>query len=545
MLLVTAALMWFVAPLASQDTAALDRPGQQAEGRLSASTAATFALSLERGAFAGGVVEPDAGTVVATLLAPDGTPIRTFTDDATRVVEFSFVAESTGLYRLEVRSRDGNATRIVVRLEQVQRLDAGRPLVQTPVQSPRLERLRREAAADPAVLTRFWSEIGASGSPLVEAIDEQRFLVTFLWRHAPDTRTVRLFWSVPAVRSGDDDFERLPGTDVWFRTVAAPRGSRLSYQIAPNVPVTTGPRSLRRRALLAVAQADPLNPRRWPDDPGLDRFAVSSVVELPGALSQPWSDARPPSASMPTVTTHRIVSAVLGNERDVTVVVPSGQAVSTDAALVVLFDRGPMLERIRVPDIAANLTAAGRLPPMVVVLVGHPTSESRGLELPPNPAFARFLATELVPWVRATYPVTRDPARTVVGGVSYGGIAATYAALSHPDVFGAVLCQSGSFWWSPTQDPARQASFDQRSEPNWLAREIAARPRAPVRFYLEAGLFEVASEILPMTRHVRDVLKARGYDVIYREVAGGHDYLSWRGGLADGLLALLGDSSAR
>jgi hypothetical protein len=39
---------------------------------------------------------------------------------------------------------------------------------------------------------------------------------------------------------------------------------------------------------------------------------------------------------------------------------------------------------------------------------------------------------------------------------------------------------------------------------------------------------------------MRDVFLARGYEVHYQESVGGHDYLSWRGTLADGLLALTG-----
>ena len=41
-------------------------------------------------------------------------------------------------------------------------------------------------------------------------------------------------------------------------------------------------------------------------------------------------------------------------------------------------------------------------------------------------------------------------------------------------------------------------------------------------------------------RHLRDILQAKGYEVHYNEYNGGHETLSWRGSLADGLIALIG-----
>ena len=81
-------------------------------------------------------------------------------------------------------------------------------------------------------------------------------------------------------------------------------------------------------------------------------------------------------------------------------------------------------------------------------------------------------------------------------------------------------------------------------EGGWLAKQVIEMPRRPIKFYLDAGIFEASlggfAGILDATRHLRDVLLAKGYEVHYQMFIGGHDYLSWRGTLADGLIALIG-----
>jgi len=136
----------------------------------------------------------------------------------------------------------------------------------------------------------------------------------------------------------------------------------------------------------------------------------------------------------------------------------------------------------------------------------------------------------LLPWVRERERFADDPARTVIAGQSMGGLTATYVGLHAPHRFGSVLTQSGSFWWP------RGSEFD--VDGRALIREFAAAPAVPVRFYQEVGLLEWL--LLDVNRHMRDVLRAKGYDVNYREYHGGHDWACWRGGIADGLIALLG-----
>jgi enterochelin esterase family protein len=165
-------------------------------------------------------------------------------------------------------------------------------------------------------------------------------------------------------------------------------------------------------------------------------------------------------------------------------------------------------------------------------------------ELPCNQLYADFLARELVPWMQQSFGIPADREMTLTAGSSYGGLAATFAAFAHPETFGRVLSQSGSFWWKPSfsMEDANGAAAD-REEWEWLAQQFAERERLPVRFYLDVGTLETSgppggpSQVI-VNRHMRNVLRARGYEVHYTEFAGGHDYACWRGTLADGLIAL-------
>jgi len=142
---------------------------------------------------------------------------------------------------------------------------------------------------------------------------------------------------------------------------------------------------------------------------------------------------------------------------------------------------------------------------------------------------AEFLARELRPWIRARWHVSEDPARAVIAGSSSGGIAAVCAALRHPEIFGSVLAQSGAY-------------FDDADGPigdEWVYRRLIEQPKPAIRFYLDVGRYEPLFSV-NASRHLRNVLLAKGCTVRYAEFCGGHDYSQWRGTLADGLLALLG-----
>ncbi len=97
-----------------------------------------------------------------------------------------------------------------------------------------------------------------------------------------------------------------------------------------------------------------------------------------------------------------------------------------------------------------------------------------------------------------------------------------------------MIALSGSFRWRPDGD----------REPEWLTRQIAAVPPLPVRFFLRVGSFETGTppeaanpSLLTAARHFRDVLRARGYRLQYREFPGAHEPLSWSLNIGDALIA--------
>ena len=390
-----------------------------------------------------------------------------------------------------------------------------------PSPSPRLAAL----AARPAGAAAFWQQVAAEGTPLIEDIKDPKgwLLVSFVYRAKPDTKAVAVYNVPGGGVAGYAQLERIPGTDVFAWSTLADPAARFIYFFAPGD--SFGPPGTQADFARRV-------PLFRPDALGKRPYGVrGSIVELPKAPAQP---GLVPHAGTPAgeVVTYAVNSKALGGERPVAVYTPPGFApTGAPYPLVVMFDGPYAVSMLGLSIVLDELIAARKLPPVVVLLVGN---ADRDKELPGNAAFADYVALDLVPWVRRTYHATSDPRRTVVAGISFGGIGAAYAAGRHPAVYGNVLSQSGSYWWSPDDaDEAEQHPHD-----------YATRPRLPLRFWMEVGTFESgapkrATDQLGANRHMRDVLLARGYEVSYREYAGAHEYISWRGTIGDGLVALL------
>ncbi|WPC76567.1 alpha/beta hydrolase-fold protein [Vibrio porteresiae] len=378
----------------------------------------------------------------------------------------------------------------------------------------------------------FWQRVSELGSPLIEPTSAGESVVTFVYQGEDSTENVLL---LGAPYDGRAYLTHLAHSQIWFKSYRLPNHSRFSYRLAVNVAQLAEDNwNEQYLACFSSVMVDPLNQQPQFGDPQ-SLFGCASTVSLPDAPN----DAIVFKRDVPKgdITAFDYASARLGNSRKIHLYTPhNSYALTPSSPLLMLFDGSDYLTKVPTPTILDNLIAEGTIPPMRAVFIDTPSPDLRAQELTPNQAYADFLATEFKPWLCNQLGIAPSAQNTILSGSSYGGLASMFIAFSHPDHFGKVLCQSGSFWWAPPSN----ANTKTPSE-HWFVDLVKEMPKHAIEIYMNAGLFEItpkAYEILNTNRTLVATLKHLGYQVTFEEVASGHDYFNWRVTLAHGLAAL-------
>jgi enterochelin esterase family protein len=363
--------------------------------------------------------------------------------------------------------------------------------------SPQIKALEATVRSQgPAVVETFWKQVAENGgTPLIEcpASLKPDCLVTFLWRGDASTRNVVIRGEALPEPPSENLFDRVAGTDVWYRTYRFREDARFMYMLSIDDPLTPweveGAEARRKR--YAGLRGDPMNPRGY--------------ASLPKAPSERWAQERP-GVAKGEMSQHTFVKTGLSGARTVDVYrTPGFRAGQGPSAVLIVFDGDEAENLTKVPIILDNLFAEARIPPMAAVFLLQPY-EQREADLGCSRSMNRFLVNELMPWLGEQHGIRTEAGHVIVAGASLGGLAATFAALEHPEIFGRVLSQSGAFWWGRTD-----------SEREWLTAELASRPRRDVKFYLDVGLMETKGGVLSQietNRRIVEVLRQKGYDVV-------------------------------
>src|SRR5215204_380440 len=389
-------------------------PNEAVDRAIEPGTTDSFSVSLNDGDYVSASIAQH-GKVNFFISYPDGSIMRRDdgpSGDAKN--SFAFAAEGGGLYLIKITNPGEQSARYELLLEKIVPLDERlRPAPwEDPTPSLRIQALKRQIAAGQKNTEAFWKEAAARGAPLVEPFgsDGKYQLVTFLWRSTHETRNVLAigsFWGLGAPAAYA--MHQIPDSDVWYLTLKLASGARFTYQLSPNDPMTfDGTRAAQR---VATRQSDPLNRNPLSEcPPDTSKFRCQSVAELPGATPQPWliRKSGTPEGHLEKQT---IKSNIQKIERPFSVYTPVNyKADGSPNALLIMFDGEDLSDdRYRLTTLN-NLIAASKILPTVAVFVDN-VPRRRLVDLVANPEFADFLATELVPWIRARYNISKDAAK--------------------------------------------------------------------------------------------------------------------------------------
>ncbi len=205
-------------------------------------------------------------------------------------------------------------------------------------------------------------------------------------------------------------------------------------------------------------------------------FFLALTAALLAACATPTPPLSPAAIEAPTILPlgeqHLLASAILGDTREINVWLPSGYAEGREiGAVIYVLDGGADQD---FPHIA-GLGQLGALSWTyeTFIIVGIQTKD-RQHELTPAatdprfvqgfpqaggaPAFRRFLAEEVRPFIEARY---RTGKRTALMGESLAGLFVTDTLLEQPELFDDYIAVSPSLWWDAgriaAQAPAKLA----------------------------------------------------------------------------------------
>lgn len=307
----------------------------------------------------------------------------------------------------------------------------------------------------------------------------------------------------------------VPGTRHRALGYLLPDGLELSYRFVCDADLPTDAGSTRAGWLRVhgLGRPDPRNDDRIPNPLGVQ----SSVLRMPGAPRHPAWD---PDAEVVTPGRARSVRTLSGIE--LTVWEPDAES----TGVLLLFD-GEQWGALGAAEAFARRAGASR----TVVSVPAGTNEQRSAVLPHPERVAALLAEQVLPALGGS-----DPARTIVAGQSYGGLAAASVVATRPELAATAIVQSGSFHFRSDAPPGPPAG--QRGE----LLDALAGGAVPGRFLIQVGTEE--GDMVAGSRAFHEVARAGGADAEFALYAGGHDYAWWRTGLFDALDLIDGGSRA-
>ena len=360
---------------------------------------------------------------------------------------------------------------------------------------------------------KFWLSAKQNRLPLIEedSLDADYKYITLVYQDSTKNKdiTFDVFGIYDEYRFGDMRLRHLGNTDLYYRCYKVPNDICFSYRF--NIKDTVSGKQYK--------EIDKYNSDRIPM--GEIRNLSYSVFDLRRNETD-WNAKRYNNVSS-RIDTIKYKDKIVNKKRNIYVYLPPAYDKNRKDAypIIYLFDASIYLNRVEVPNILDNLITEGKIEPMIAVLFGTYRS-TRDVILPLNFEFKDEFVSEILTIIRKNYNTSLKPENNIIGGMSYGGLAATFIGFYHPDIFGKVLSQSGSFWRGLKLTDI-QGKWIRK---DWLINKYLTEDKKNIKLYLDWGLQE--NWVLGGNRRMVKALSKKGYEYKCVEFNGWHDWSNSR-----------------
>jgi enterochelin esterase-like enzyme/outer membrane protein assembly factor BamB len=313
-------------------------------------------------------------------------------------------------------------------------------------------------------------------------------LVHFVFRgDVPDVVLMGNFLELGSV----EPLHLVPGTDLYYRSQSLTPAAHFEY----------------RFKIFDDALADPLNPRKLTgSDEGL------SVVTTPGWIEP--LHLREPTGPRGRLDTFSWKSAILENEREITIYLPPDYDTGSQRYPLVLVNYGNQaLDQGKWVNSLDNLIGKS-VAPLIAVFVPRANFDEYA---PRVTQFSEGIARELIPYVDEHYRTVPGPENRAMTGIASGGFAATFLALEKPELVGKVAVQS--FYFRGEAEEKLRSMIENGNKETTF-------------FYVEWSLNDLKNhgelQCEADSRELAALLGDKGYGIVTHEVADGAGWGSWR-----------------
>lgn len=384
-----------------------------------------------------------------------------------------------------------------------------------------MDLLTKIKQGDKEAVNQFLDSLEKNGAPLIENIegDTENNLVTFIYEAQEQIDNVLLISAVTISDLQQCKMKRISDTNLWYKTLKIKNDLRIFYYFSINDSFDN---DWERR--FRESKHDKFNENVLENEDKLIPYVI-----MPNAKKDFWTKKRD-NVLTGSIHEYQFESKILNNQHRIRIYTPYNYDSEKSYSYLLLTDGNEYIDILSAPTTLDNLIMDEKIPPIVAIFIDS-YEETRRQELRCSDNFGDMIVKELIPWVRSKYNISNMSSEAVIGGLSLGGLTASYVGLKHSEVFGNVLSQSGSYWYDPEGNKEGEC---------WLGEQYNQIEKLPLKFYLNVGVLENEKQMIGTNVKLRDILLAKGYHVYFEKFNSGHDYLSWGETLASGLISLIG-----